>query len=209
MKYVAFVELIDKRDLAFVARAVSRDDNLPQLWYMKIAEEDGGLLAVATDGKRLHKAAFTEKEAAGLSPGFWRVLKNKAVWERDFEAEDEMGVINDFGEHKIYEKKHVLWLAKLDAFDLFPADDKIDRIFPYHPTQQGAVNTAKHRQDSMQWMIKKLPESAGINPKYLRDLGPYEWKYAYQPGKAVLFEHQNKTALIMPINCDPNWNKKN
>jgi hypothetical protein len=210
MKYVAFAEMIDNDDLAFVARAVSCDDDRPQFWYMKITENDNGFLAIAIDGKRLHQAELGNKGSlADLSPGFWRVLKNKTVEERDFEAEEEFSVLGIYEKHRVYKRKRVLWIAKLDKFDLFPSLDEIDRLLPKNFTQQGVVSTCKHRHDSMQNMIKELPKFVGINPGFLKDLGQHEWKYAFEPGKAVLFEHENKTALIMPIDTDPKWNTKN
>jgi hypothetical protein len=69
MKYVEFVELYNSDDLAFVARAVGKDDNCPQFWHMKITEDDGGLLAIATDGRRLHKAQISRKDGMTISPG--------------------------------------------------------------------------------------------------------------------------------------------
>jgi hypothetical protein len=200
MKYDSFVELVDSADLAFAARAVGDDENRPQLWYMKIAEKDGGLTATATDGSRLHRARLKEREAKAVSPGFWRVLKNKAVRERDYDAENNFPL-----GYRVYEKKHVLWLARLEEFGLFPPDDVIDGKFPEgEPVRQGTVNTGKYQRGDMNRFIKGLPDGAGINPEYLKDLGPFEWNYAvFSPRKPVLFESGNKTALIVPLTLEP------
>jgi hypothetical protein len=196
MKYVAFVELYNCVDLAFAARAVGDDDNRPQLWHMKVEEAGDGLLVLATDGRRLHKAQINKKDAPDVSPGYWRVLKNKSIQFRDCETEDELGYCN----RRVYIREKILWLAKLDEFGYFPSDDAINRVYPNGtPLTEGVVSTHKNHLDSMNALIKNLPDSAGINMRYLKDLGPYEWKYTYSPEKAVLFEHENKTALIMPL----------
>jgi hypothetical protein len=199
MKYTAFAELINCADLAFVAGAVSKDDARPQFWYMSVRENEGGLSAMATDGRRLHKAQLNKRDAPNVSPGYWRVLKNKMFKMRDYDLEHEMRA-----DRFIYERKHVLWLARLDKFDFFPADDVINRIAPQgDPAAEGKVIAWKYQHGSMNALIKNLPESAGINLEYLKDLGPWEWNYkVFAPGKPFLFECENKTALIMPLNLD-------
>jgi hypothetical protein len=201
VKYDSFVELVDSADLAFAARAVGEDENWPKLWYRKIAEKDGNLTATATDGRRLHRVWLEEREAKAVSPGYWWVLKNKADRIRDYDAEDDFFPLD----YRVYEKKHVLWLARLEEFGFFPPDDVIDGKFPEgEPVRQGTVNTGKYRLDDMNRFIKGLPDGTGINPGYLRDLGPFEWNYAvFSPGKPVLFESVNKKALIMPFILDP------
>jgi hypothetical protein len=195
MKYSGFVELWDCTSLAFAARAVSDDENRPQFWHMKVEVVDGGLLATATDGRRLHRAKIGMNDAPGLSPGFWRVLKNKKVKERDYETEDELG----YTDRKVYRKRRVLWLAKLDNFDLFPSDDRISSIFPQGaPDKEGAFNS-RYLKNNINGLIKTLPGQTGMNLKHLEDLGPYEWKYKiYSEREPVLFVHENKMALIMP-----------
>jgi hypothetical protein len=201
VKYDSFVELVNSADLAFVARAVGDDEDQPQLWYMKIAEKGGSLTATATDGRRLHRARLEGREAKAVSPGFWRVLKNKAARLRDYDAEGEFSPLD----YRVYEKKHILWLARLEEFGLFPPDDVIDGKFPEgEPVSQGKVNTGKDWLGDMTRFIKGLPDDAGINPGHLMDLGPFEWNYAvFSPGKPVLFESGNKKALIMPLNLLP------
>lgn len=196
MKYTAFVELINCADLAFVARAVSEDESRPQFWYMNIREHEGGFLAMATDGRRLHKARLSKKDVPNVSPGYWRVLKNKEFKTRDYDLENMMRIYR-----LIYERKHVLWLARLDKFDLFPDDETINRITPHgDPIKTGTVNTYRYHLDSMNALIKNLPDSLGMNLKYLKDLGPLKWNYKiFTSDKPVLFERENKTALIMPI----------
>jgi hypothetical protein len=175
---------------------------------MKITDEAGGLVAIATDGKRLHKAKINQEDGIAVSPGYWRVLKNKSVKTRDYEIEDNLGFYN----RRVYIKTNVLWLAKLDDFSLFPADDAINRIYPPRdasPTKEGVVSTHKYHHDSMNALIKNLPSGAGINLNYLKDLGPYEWKYKIFPGKPILFECGNKTGLIMPLNLEFGQDTKN
>jgi hypothetical protein len=197
MKYTSFVELVNCADLAFVARAVSNNENRPQFWYMKIEERDGGLSAIATNGKRIHKAQLSKMDVPGISPGYWRVLKNKTVKMRNRDLEDLEGHWHTL----VYIRKKILWLTRLDAFDLFPDDESINSIFPQgEPLREGTVSTHKYHLDSMNVLIKNLPDSAGINLEYLRDLGPHEWKYKiFAHDKPVLFEHENRTALIMPL----------
>ena len=207
MKYYSFVELINCADLAFVARAVCEDKNQPQYWYMKIEKRDNNLFAIATDGRRLHKAQLSKKDIASASPGYWRVLKNKAVKERDYEFEEHFDHELDFYS-RVYTRKNILWLARLNKFDFFPPDDVINRLFPQgNRLKEGIVDTRKYHSGSINALIKNLPDSAGINPKYLKDLGPYEWNYkifSTSGDKPVLFEHENKTALIMPLNLNQN-----
>jgi hypothetical protein len=208
MKYAAFAELFNRDDLAFVARAVGKDDIRPQFWYMRITEEDGSFCAIATDGRRLHKAQIDQEDGAAVSPGYWRVLKNKSSETRDHESEDEMGFYN----RRVYIKKNVLWLAKLDDFNLFPTDDVINRIYPprdMNPIKEGMLSTGKYHHSSINALIKNLPGGVGINLNYLKDLGPYEWKYKIFPGKPVLFEHENKTGLIMTLSLELGQNTKN
>jgi hypothetical protein len=209
MKYVAFTELYNHADLAFVARAVGKDDKWPHFWHMKITEEDGDLLAIATDGRRLHKAQISQKDEKAVSPGYWRVLKNKSVKTRDYTSEDGLG----FSNRLVYIKTNVLWLAKLEDFDLFPTDKVINCLYPPRdasPIKEGVVSMHKHHHNrSMNALIKNLQSGAGINLNYLKDLGPYEWKYKIFPGKPILFEHENKTGLIMPLDLEPGKNTKN
>jgi hypothetical protein len=196
MKYTAFAELYNCADLAFVARAADNGEN-PTYWYMKIEEDGDGLTALATDNRRLHKARVNKKDAPGLSPGYWQVLKNKTAQVRDYETEDELG----FPDRRVYIRRHILWLTKLDSFDFFPPDEAVSRLYPDgEPLKEGVVDTHKYRADSINALIKNLPDHAGINPGYLRDLGPHKWNYKIFSGsKSVLFEHENKTALIMPL----------
>jgi hypothetical protein len=201
MNYDGFAELIDCENLTFVARAVGDNEDRPQFWYLKILEQDGGLTAIATDGIRLHKAVVDKIHATFFSPGYWRVLKNGSVKERDCETEDGL----DYDKHhnmRVYEKRKVLWLAKLDHFDFFPADDVIDRLYSHgEPIEkEGVVTIHKYQHASMNALIKNLPHSYGINLNHLRDLGPFEWRYKIFSGRrAVLFEHKDKTALLMPL----------
>jgi hypothetical protein len=197
MNYTAFVELMNCADLAFVARAVDTSDDHPQFWYMSVGENEEGLSAMATDGKRLHKAQLNRKDVPNVSPGYWRVLKNKEIKTRDHELEYDIRPMNRL----VYEREHILWLAKLDKFDLFPPDARINAVFPRgNPLKEGTVDTHKRAYKSINALIKNLPGFAMMNLKHLMDLGPGEWNYKiFTPGKPFLFERENKTALIMPI----------
>jgi hypothetical protein len=208
MKYTTFVELINHYDLSFVAKAISKDDDLPQFWYMKIQENETGLLATATDGKRLHRVQIDKDHIPkGLEPGYWRVLKNKKNKYRDIEAEydaKEEGIIGRG--HLIYKKEKVLWIAKLaDGFGLFPSDKTIERIFPSgEPEMTGELNLTENAHTAIIGFIKALPPHVGFNFYHALDLAPDEWNFKYYVlNKAVLFENGNKTALIMPSDYRP------
>jgi hypothetical protein len=200
MKYNSFVELFDCPALAFVARAVDkRETNRPQLKYVKIEKKGEELEALATDGKRLHKAVIDRERVRDVFPGYWRVLKNKEIKERDEGAEDDLGP-----SYLVYTIKNVLWLAREENPGLLMNDETIERVFPRgDPIKEGTVCASEFRSDSLNTFIKGLPELFGINPRYLWDLGPYEWHYKIFPGRTpILFEYENRTALIMPITLD-------
>ncbi|MDR2370427.1 MAG: hypothetical protein LBD71_03010, partial [Treponema sp.] len=164
---------------------------------VKIEEKDGDLLATATDGRRLHRAR-AEGKADGLSPGYWRVLKNGTEKDRDYDTESEIG----YAGRRVYMKRKILWLAKLESFSFFPQDDVLANLFPKgDPVKEGVVDAHKYECGGLNRFIKDLPGAAGINPAFLNDLGPYEWKYKfYSPDKPIVFEHGDMTALIMPLN---------
>jgi hypothetical protein len=205
MKYDGFVEVCNHIDLAFVARAVSDDDDHPQFWYMKIEKKDDGLLATATDGKRLHLALIKES-VDGPCPGYWRVLKNKMVEERDCELECDLERMGCWS-RRVYRRKSILWLAKLDAFDLFPSEEVINRIIPQEePIKEGVIHTGNCNFTDMNALIKNLQDTTGINLRYLKDLGPHEWTCKiYPPEKPVLFESGHKVAIIGTIRDISIW----
>jgi hypothetical protein len=195
MKYLDLVKVYDYDHLSFVARAVGKDEDKPQFWYMKITEEEGELVAVATDGKRLHMAKLPPGESACVSPGFWQVLKNKIAKIRDHEVEDQLDCYSH--NYLAYEKENILWLAKMEDSSFFPEDEKINKFLEAGRLSTEGVFDADKNDRSKNRLIKALPESSGIKLRYLKDLAPHEWSYKIYSGKNhVLFSYQNKTAVI-------------
>jgi hypothetical protein len=193
MKYDSFVELINCPDLAFVARAIAKTEDVkPQFEYMKIDEQDGFLIAAAADGKRLHKAVIDKEEVGDVSPGYWKVLRNEIVKEQFHDAGDNC---------LVYKRKEILWLVR-EKEPVFPYEIS-ERLFVYfqgNPMREGDIITDECYHEQLNTFIKKLPEPDGMNFNYLWDLGPYEWHYKiFGAAEPVLFESGNKTALIMPL----------
>jgi hypothetical protein len=222
MKYDSFVELINCSDLAFVARAIGKTEgDKPHFEHMKIEEKDGRFIATATDGNRLHKAVIDKEKSGNVSPGYWKVLRNESVEERDYDAKD-------IGDILVHNRKEILWLERAKdpmllqveisekqftyvQGDLIREGDIItDESYPAwvntfiklwgNPIREGDIITDECYPAWVNTLIKKLPEPDWINFNYLWDLGPYEWHYkVFGVDKPILFENENKTALIMPI----------
>jgi hypothetical protein len=194
MKYIGFAELFGAINLAFVARAVSNDDKFGYR-YMKIEDQDGILTAIATNGRRLHKAVLPPEEAELVSVGYWRVLLSRSLKKRDYETEDELEYDHRLN-MRVYEKKRVLWLAQEAVAVPFSeaATNLLSGLGDY--TKDGIFKARKYNFNRISTLIKNMPPGLGLNLNYIKDLAPYNWTYKVYTEKAVLFEDGNKTAVI-------------
>ena len=193
MRYGQFIDAEGSLsiNLRFLSKALSDDDTRYFLKYIRIEPSDKGegLLAVATDGRRLHLVdpiceRTIAEELVGLAPGFWQVLKNS-------------------GQKKT-------WIARLDdsetSKNTFPNWRKImPSVKPeYETTFDGFSSTSREQVNhtGLVTLLREFPEATAIDLGFLESLGTaFTWKVDwYGPDKAMKFTNGNRIALIMPMN---------
>jgi hypothetical protein len=185
MRYDKFVDVVGiiAEELSFLAGAVCNDEIRPFMNYIHIEQEDdGAMVGVATDGRRLHVVnPFPDGIASfGITPGFWRVLKKgKRVWAARLED----------GE-----------ISNLD----FPNWRKVVPVgkAKFETTFTGLTTKTKHNSyGELVRFFRELPDLTIVNFDYLFSLNgglcwTAEWNESVKPMKLT---SGNLTAVIMPM----------
>jgi hypothetical protein len=184
MIYGTFIEGYGEfsKEITFLSRAVCKDITRYQMCHILIESSDvepGKFRGVATDGKRLHIVdPLSCPDGIGLEAGNWIPLKNggKTAWMAQIKS--------DAGEYPNYRM-------------VIPKDEP---LFTFELLGLPRGNLMMN----MQYLVKffrEFPEPTAININYINSLDYYlEWKAKwYGSNKAVLFESNSYTAVIMPM----------
>ena len=187
MIYGTFVEAQGEfaRQITFLARAVYKDRNmdmdvrLPQYILIEPSDiESDKFRGVSTDGRRLHLVdPLFFPDGIGVEPGLWRPLKRggETSWMAQIKSDE-----------KRFPNYRKVIPTNKPAFEFeLPGLPRGDLVY----TMAYLVE-----------LFRKFPEPTSINWNYLNALDHYRvWKVKwYEPNKAVLFESDNYTAVIMP-----------
>jgi hypothetical protein len=184
MIYGTFIEAAGEfsRQITFLSRAVSNDDNRYFMWNILVEPSDiepGKLRGVATDGRRLHLVdPLSCPEGIGIETGNWRPLKMGGQYSWIARIKSDEGKYPDY--RKVFPKDEPLFTFELPGL---PRGDLMGNM-PF---------LAK--------FFREFPEPTTINMNYLNSLDHYRpWKVKwYGSENAVLFESEDYTAIIMPM----------
>jgi hypothetical protein len=187
MIYGTFVEAAGEfsRQITFLSRAVGKDETRYWLNHIVIEPSDnepGKFRGVATDGRRLHLVdPLSCPDDIGLEAGNWRPLKKggKTAWMAQIKSDE--------GRFPDYRK-------------VIP-DDEPSFTFKLPGLPRGDL------MGDMPYLVKffrGFPEPTAINMNYLNSLDhSLEWEVKwYGSNKAVLFESNGYTAVIMSMNME-------
>jgi hypothetical protein len=187
MVYGTFVEAAGEfsRQITFLSRAVCKDKSRYFMCHILIEPSDvepGKFCGVGTDGKRLHLVdPLACPDGIGLEPGNWRPLKmgGKTAWIAQIKSDE--------GKFPNYRK-------------VIPNDKPLFE-FELPGLPRGNLT------GNMPYLVKffrEFPEPTAINMNYLNSLDHYlDWKIKwYGSDKAVLFESNSYSAVIMPMQMD-------
>jgi hypothetical protein len=185
MIYGTFIEAFGEfsSQITFLSRAVCKDETRYFMCHILIEPSDvepGKFRGAATDGKRLHIVdPLSCQDGIGLEAGNWRPLKagGKTSWIA--RIKDNAGEFPDY-------RKAIPNGAPLSTFELpgLPRGNDLSENMKY------LVN-----------FFREFPEPTAINFNYLNSLDHYSaWKVKwYGSDKAVLFESNSYSAVIMPM----------
>jgi hypothetical protein len=187
MIYGTFIEAAGEfsREVTFLSRVVCKDNDRYFMRHILIEPSDvelGKFRGVATDGRRLHLVdPLSCPEDIGLEAGNWRPLKMGGKYSWIAQIKSDAGKFPNY--RKVIPKDEPLFTFKLPGL---PRGDLAGDI-PY------LVN-----------FFRKFPEPTAIKMNYLNSLDCYlTWKAKwYGSNKAVLFESDSYTAVIMPIHME-------
>jgi DNA polymerase III sliding clamp (beta) subunit (PCNA family) len=187
MIYGTFIEEAGEfsRQITFLSRAVSSDPTRYYINHILIEPSEtyrGKLCGIATDAKRMHIVdPLCCPEDIGLETGNWRPLKKggKTAWMAQIKSDE--GKFPDYRE--AIPKNEPLFTFKLPGL---PRGNLMGNM-PY---------LAK--------FFREFPDPTAININYLNSLDPdLPWKISwYGAKKAVLFESDNYSAIIMPMSLE-------
>jgi hypothetical protein len=184
MIHGTFVEAFGEfsREITFLSRAVCKDDCRYFMCHILIEPSDidpGKFRGVSTDGRRLHIVdPLSSPDGIGLEAGNWRPLKMGGECSWIAHIKEDRGTFPNY--RSVIPKDEPLF-----TFDL-----------PGLPRG--------HLMGNMPYLVKffrEFPETTALNMNYLNSLDHYlAWKAKWYGGdKAVLFESNSYTAVIMPM----------
>jgi hypothetical protein len=187
MIYGTFIEAFGEfsRQITFLSRAVCKDYSRYQMCHILIEPSDvkpEKFRGVSTDGKRLHIVDPLDcPDGIGLEAGNWRVLKMGGQCSWIAQIKSDAGKFPNY--HRVIPQGEPLFTCELQL----PRGD----------------NLSGH-MISLVKFFREFPEPTAINMNYLNALDPYNvWQVKwYGSNKAVLFESNSFTAVIMPIYMD-------
>jgi hypothetical protein len=188
MIHGTFIEAFGEfsRQITFLSRAVCKDDSRYFMRHILIEPSDvepGKLRGVSTDAKRLHIVdPLSAPDNIGLEAGNWRPLKRGGECSWIAQIKEGAGRFPDY-RNAIPQKE------PLFEFDLpgLPRGDNACGNMPY-----------------LVKFFREFPDPTEINMNYINDLDCFSaWKVKWHGGnKAVLFESDGYTAVIMPMNME-------
>lgn len=191
MKYSAFIEAegISASQLDFLAKAVSNDLTRYFMNYIHVEPSDKGegLLGVATDGRRLHVVDPLPEalvDVFGLTPGYWKVLKNnsKNMWiARLDDSQTDVWVFPNW--RKVIPMEKAVHENTFEGFDL---------------------SKDHHNSVKLTIFLRDLPEATAIDLNFLHSLGTnHMWRVEWRgPQKALKLTAGNCMAVLMPMVSD-------
>jgi hypothetical protein len=187
MIYGTFIEAAGEfsRQITFLARAVGDDETRYFMNHIFIEPSDikpGRLRGVATDGRRLHLVdPLSCPDGIGLEAGNWRPLKMGGECSWIARIKEDRGTFPNY--RSVIPKDEPLFTFELPGL---PRGDLLGNM-PY-----------------LVKFFREFPEPTAINMNYLNSLDHYlEWKAKwFGSNKAVLFESNSYTAVIMPIHME-------
>jgi hypothetical protein len=174
-----------KNDFEFLYRA-TEGSSAEALQYIRIEENESNntLLAVATNGRRLHKIEplHAVAQELGISPGLWEVLKEKK----------EFFLLR-------LDQTEPLGFTYPDWRKVIPASEPLystDLLLDGHDL---ASNSARLTR-----FLRSFPEEVLFNFEYLLDLGKStQWSVSwYGQGKPVKFTSSIFEAVIMTMSTE-------
>jgi hypothetical protein len=184
MIYGTFIETFGRfsKEITFLSRAVGKDDSRFSMCHIHIEPSDvepGKFRGVSTDGRRLHIVdPLSIYDGSGLEAGNWRPLKTggKISWIAQIKG--------DVGTFPNYRK-------------VIPLDEP-NFTFDLPGIPRGNL---MHNMPFLVDFFWKFPDSTTINLNYINSLDhDCLWKIKwFANDKAVLFESDNYTAVIMPM----------
>jgi len=175
---------LDFCDFKFLANAISKDENRYFMTFVLCEKEDDHLVMVATDGRRMHLLRPANADYFGIKEGTYKVLVNTAT-EMIFAHVDESLKKGDYGFVEHGEFPHYM--------KVMPTGEIRDTI--------KGISFCKTDLRCIVSFSRKLKEKESINPRYLYELGSYNWSVKFFEGelKSVEFTSENKQAVIMPM----------
>jgi hypothetical protein len=187
MIYGTFIEAAGEfsRQTTFLSRAVGKDDARRFMRGILIEPSDvepGKLRGVAADGRRMHIVdPLACPDGVGLEAGNWRPLKMGGGYSWMAQIKSDVGTLQDY--RRAIPQDEPLFTFELSGL---PRGDLMMNM-PY-----------------LVKFFREFPEPTAINMNCLNDLDhDFVWQVKwYGSEKAVLFESDSLTALIMPIFMD-------